>query len=182
MRRGHLDPRIRSLIVIVKWFVWPNYIRKTCHHAQPTCKVATMAAIEKLPTRQRRITRPLRPSSNSGSTISPSPILSSLSSENPKGVKSITRKVIKRLEGLGHLETMDTDFSVPEEDEFDSRCEEHEVEKVFTASSGMGQMDGNGVGKTNASKTDFEIPRKMLHSSIGTFFRFFLCNMLKLGA
>ena len=39
-----------------------------------------------------------------------------LSAENSKGVKSITRKVIKRLEGLGHLEMVDMDMSLPEED------------------------------------------------------------------
>ena len=36
--------------------------------------------------------------------------------ENSKGIKSITRKVIMRLEALGHLETVDMDMSLSEED------------------------------------------------------------------
>jgi diacylglycerol kinase (CTP) len=40
-----------------------------------------------------------------------------LSAENSKGVKNITRKVIKRLEGLGHLEMVEMNMSVPEEDD-----------------------------------------------------------------
>jgi diacylglycerol kinase (CTP) len=43
---------------------------------------------------------------------------------------------------------------------------------VKRASSDKHQMNGNGIahlGKAKVSKTDFEIPRKLLHSSIGTF-------------
>jgi len=130
-----------------------------------------------VPSRQHRTTRPPRSPSNSRSSVSkrsPSPIISSLSSENPKGVKNITRKVIKRLEGLGHLEMIEADFSVPE---LDHRCQVHELETVVSAnvvkpSSDKHQMNGNGithVGKAKVSKTDFEIPRKLLHSSIGRF-------------
>jgi hypothetical protein len=81
---------------------------------------------------------------------------------------------------------VDTDFSVPEEDELDPRCEEHQVRKVVSAiglnavkraSSDKHQMNGNGVvhvGKAKDSKIDFEIPRKLLHSSIGAFAPFSL--------
>jgi diacylglycerol kinase (CTP) len=138
----------------------------------------TAMATAENPSRPRR--------SPSKTKRSPSPIvISSLSSENPKGVKNITRKVIKRLEGLGHLEMVDTDFSLPEEDELDPRFEEHQVKTVLSTpgldavkrASPKHRTNGNGaahVGKTNGPKTDFEIPRKLLHSSIGKptpFFR-----------
>jgi len=57
-----------------------------------------------------------------------------LSAENPKGVKNTTRKVIKRPEGLGHLEVVDMDMSLPEEDEqLDEDGEDREVDKVLYA-------------------------------------------------
>jgi len=70
---------------------------------------------------------------------------------------------------------IEADFSVPEEDELDHRCQVHKVVSanvVKRASSDKHQMNGNGIahlGKTKSLKTDFEIPRKLLHSSIGTF-------------
>lgn len=77
---------------------------------------------------------------------------------------------------------IEAEFSVPEEDELDPQSE-HELQKVVSAagrktvrhkraSSDKHQMNGNGVihvGKAKDSKIDFEIPRKLLHSSIGTF-------------
>jgi hypothetical protein len=78
---------------------------------------------------------------------------------------------------------IDADFAVPEEDEL----EEHKLEEVVStagrkvskykrASSDKHQMNGNGVihGKAKDSKTDFEIPRKLLHSSIGTVLPLYL--------
>jgi hypothetical protein len=112
----------------------------------------------------RQLSRPV-------SKRSPSPIISS---ENPKGVKNITRKVIKRLEGLGHLEMVDADFSVPEEDELDSPCKDDDVfsttglEAVKRPSSDKHHTNGSAIAHTAVSRIDFEIPRKLLHSSIGT--------------
>ncbi|KAF9036363.1 hypothetical protein BJ165DRAFT_1409115 [Panaeolus papilionaceus] len=150
----------------------------------------------------RRSSRPARSPSLTRSTTStrsskrsPSPIISfhsaPLSAENPKGVKNITRKVIKRLEGLGHLESVDMDHSLPEEDEsFEaSNGEEAEVEKALYAmakdaietakrqngghqhsstSSSSSLTNGKGP-KPPKQKVDYEIPRKLLHSSIGFF-------------
>ncbi|KAF9522334.1 hypothetical protein CPB83DRAFT_116592 [Crepidotus variabilis] len=138
--------------------------------------------------RPRRSSTPRSPPPQTTSKRSPSPIISSLSAENPKGVKNITRKVIKRLEGLGHLEMLvDSDFVLPEEEEVGGDNEEKEVEKVLYAigqeslrsnksgnkhkSNGHatnGHANGNSqVDKLKKAKTDFEIPRKVLHSSIG---------------
>lgn len=130
--------------------------------------------------RQRRSSTPRSPPPQGvASKRSPSPIISSLSSENPKGVKNITRKVIKKLEGLGHLE-----MALPEEDEVEGDHEEKEVEKVLYAigqeslkankasANGHhtnGPINGTGfIAKLKKANTDFEIPRKLLHSSIGT--------------
>ena|SRR6266545_954922 len=141
-------------------------------------------------TRKRRPSRPPRSPSitrSTGSKRSPSPIISALSAENPKGVKNITRKVIKRLEGLGHLDMVDSDLSLPEEDEFDGRNDEKEVEQVLyvvgqqvkrTPPKKTYSVNGHGVHhgpKAKKSKTDFEIPRKLLHSSIGKIAPF-LCR------
>ncbi|KAF8869341.1 hypothetical protein CPB84DRAFT_1818714 [Gymnopilus junonius] len=132
------------------------------------------------------------PASSISSKRSPSPIISfqptPLSAESPKGVKNITRKVIKRLEGLGHLEMVDMTLSVPEEEESAPEGEEIEVEKALYAlgkealrnrnaqaskqppEATNGQP--NGVAHPSAlkkSKSDLEIPRKVLHGSIGFF-------------
>lgn len=117
---------------------------------------------------------------------SPSPIIAfqptPLSAEHPKGVHNITRKVIKRLEGLGHLEMIEIDSPLPEEDESSSGQDEQvELEKMLyalgreavesTEASGIGANgSANGHAKvTKKAKTDLEIPRKVLHSSIGMF-------------
>ena len=129
-----------------------------------------------------------RSSTNSVSKRSLSPIITfhpaPLSSENTKGVKNITRKVIKRLEGLGHLEMVDLDLEEDEEPEEWGRKvaveggEESEVEKVLYAlgrealksSQSKETRIGNGTTKPKSpkqKKTDLEIPRKVFHSSIG---------------
>lgn len=129
-----------------------------------------MAAVDNLQHRTSRLPRSPSHPRSAVSKRSPSPIIS-LSSENPKGVKNITRKVIKRLEGLGHLEMIDTDSSFPEEDEMDLRTENiMAFEPVKQASPDKQHINGNGavhVDKAKHSKTEFEIPRKLLHSSIG---------------
>ncbi|PPR01794.1 hypothetical protein CVT24_001690 [Panaeolus cyanescens] len=154
------------------------------------------------PSSIRRSSRPARSPSLTRSTTStrsskrsPSPIISfhpaPLSAENPKGVKNITRKVIRRLEGLGHLESVDMDLSVPEEDEsYEARNgEEAEVERALYAmakdaintakrqngghhhspSSSSSALTNGKEPKAAKQKVDYEIPRKLLHSSIGFF-------------
>ncbi|KAF8800119.1 hypothetical protein BYT27DRAFT_7056244, partial [Phlegmacium glaucopus] len=120
-----------------------------------------------------------------------SPIISfhpaPLSAENTKGVKNITRKVIKRLEGLGHLETVDIDLAVSEDEEEPEKwsskvaveVEEREVEKVLYAlgreavkrDQSNTTRVGNGITQKKATKlkANLEIPRKILHGSIGFF-------------
>lgn len=142
--------------------------------------------------RSRRTRSPSlsRSSTNGSGKRSLSPVISfhpaPLSSDNTKGVKNITRKVIKRLEGLGHLEMVDLNMTVSEEDEEPEDWrksgaveggEESEVEKVLYAlgreavksSQSKETRIGNGTieHKSPKSKPDLEIPRKVLHSSIG---------------
>ena len=140
------------------------------------------------PTRSPSLSR----SSTTNSKRSLSPVITfhpaPLSSDNTKGVKNITRKVIKRLEGLGHLEMVDLNLTVSEEDEEPEKWsrngvvegggEESEVEKVLYAlgreavksSQSKETRIANGTTAHKSpkkSKPDLEIPRKMLHSSIG---------------
>ncbi|KAF5384377.1 hypothetical protein D9615_003139 [Tricholomella constricta] len=106
-------------------------------------------------------------------TFSPTPL-----SADAKGVKNITRKVIKTLEGLGHLDDMD------EQDcESDEKCDLSEVEATLNGAALHSQpssqslrqrQNGSAVASPTPSgielkKIDWEIPRKLLHSSIGFF-------------
>ena len=130
-----------------------------------------------------------RSSTNSNSQRSHSPVITfhpaPLSPDNTKGVKNITRKVIKRLEGLGHLEMVDFDFAVSEEDEEPEEWgrngaveggEDSEVEVLYAlgrqavkSSQPKETRIGNGTTEHKFSKLkpDLEIPRKLLHASIG---------------
>lgn len=110
-----------------------------------------------------------------------------LSAENTKGVKNITRKVIKRLEGLGHLEMVYLDLGVSEEEESPEEWsksgmvegrdpEEREVEKVLyplgkeaVKSAQMRIENGMTDKKLKKLRPNLEIPRKVLHASIGMF-------------
>jgi diacylglycerol kinase (CTP) len=116
---------------------------------------------------------------------SPSPIISfhpaPLLTENTKGVKNITRKVIKRLEGLGHLDMVNDLDACDEEEEPEvwpsngvaMDVEEREVEKVLYALGRESVLKeirtGNGIAEKHSPKPkpNLEIPRKVLHSSIG---------------
>ncbi|KAH9474900.1 CTP-dependent diacylglycerol kinase 1 [Psilocybe cubensis] len=127
------------------------------------------------------------PTSPTATKRSPSPVINfntPLSTENPTGVKSITRKVIRRLEGLGHLEMVGMDVPVTEEEEETlTPSEEQEIETVLYAigketvkkaealgETQNGHSNGNGhIKKEKKEKPDLEIPRKVLHSSIGFF-------------
>ncbi|KIK07558.1 hypothetical protein K443DRAFT_673152 [Laccaria amethystina LaAM-08-1] len=146
------------------------------------------------PRRRRRRSRAARSpsltrSTTSSSKRSPSPIVSfSPSGENAKGVKNITRKVIKTLEGLGHLDVVD--MVTYEEGDEEERRHDRGVEKIekrdlrsagakpetnghshshltTVNGNGNGAVDGGSVDKTK--KLDLEIPRKALHASIGFF-------------
>ena len=126
---------------------------------------------------------------------SPSPIISfhpaPLSTENTKGVKNITRKVIKRLEGLGHLDMVNDLDACDEEEEPGAwlsngvvkdamDVEEREVEKVLYALGRESVLKetrtGNGITEKHSPKPkpNLEIPRKVLHSSIGLIASFIL--------
>lgn len=151
---------------------------------------------QRKPRHRSRPTRSLslsRSSTNSSSQHSSSPVITfhpaSLSPDNTKGVKNITRKVIKRLEGLGHLEMVDLDSTVSEEDEEPEEWdrnravdggEDSEVEEVLLyalereavkspQSKEIRIENGTTEHKPPKSKPDLEIPRKVLHASIGPF-------------
>ncbi|KAJ7834949.1 hypothetical protein B0H13DRAFT_2426294 [Mycena leptocephala] len=103
----------------------------------------------------------------STSSQSPPPVPRRRSSASPSpaaGVKGVTRKVIRTLEGLGHA-VVETDT--------DDDPEESEVAEALRADRRHGKqratMDGapNGVVGEAKKKIDWEIPRKVFHSSIG---------------
>ncbi|KAJ7678365.1 hypothetical protein B0H17DRAFT_1206820 [Mycena rosella] len=78
------------------------------------------------------------------------------------GVKHITRKVIRTLEGLGHLDPPSEQGEGEEGDE-----EEYEVARTLS-------LERKGKGKQRElkeskekKKIDWEVPRKVFHSSIG---------------
>ncbi|KAJ7641808.1 hypothetical protein FB45DRAFT_785946 [Roridomyces roridus] len=101
----------------------------------------------------------------------------SVSPSRDAGVKGITRKVIRTLEGLGHLdspqETLESDPLADPADDADDESETH-----MTMNMLMNEEDNDtdrkvATGKQRAppveakKKIDWEIPRKVLHSSIG---------------
>jgi diacylglycerol kinase (CTP) len=136
--------------------------------------------------------RPTRSSSattnNSDSQRSLSPVITfhptPLSDNTTKGVKNITRKVIKRLEGLGHLEMVD--LTVSEEDEEPEEWsgnraveggDDSEAEVLYALGKEAvksSRSKETRIGTTEhipspKPKPDLEIPRKLLHASIGPF-------------
>lgn len=120
-------------------------------------------------------------------------------SSDTKGVKNITRKVISTLEGLGHLEMVEQEGEYEEEEvervlnalvgegvvggRRDRKGNGHYVNGNSKGDGyGPGIADKNEVkekdtdiavrlpdGGVARKKVDWEIPRKVLHSSIGTF-------------
>ncbi|KAJ6530263.1 hypothetical protein B0H19DRAFT_1273920 [Mycena capillaripes] len=82
------------------------------------------------------------------SSASPSPAV---------GVKGVTRKVIRTLEGLGHAMEADAD---------DEAEDETEVAAALKADRRQGKQRAL-EGAAEVKKIDWEIPRKVLHSSIG---------------
>ena len=139
------------------------------------------------PRHRSRLTRSPSLSRSTGKR-SPSPIISfhpaPLSPDNTKGVKNITRKVIKRLEELGHLEMVNMDLVVSEDEEEPKErksngaveaaedVEERVVKKVGRQAVKGAHSKETRVGtqqKSTKLKSNLEIPRKLLHSSIGLF-------------
>ena len=128
-------------------------------------------AVAASPSRRRR-----RSSSSASATKrSPSPrILLSRAPDSKGGVQNITRKVIRKLEELGgHMEIVEVN---------ESSEEETVVENALTRGATPElQANGNGVAANGAAngdaakekakealkKIDWEIPRKLFHSSIG---------------
>ncbi|KAJ6545844.1 hypothetical protein DFH09DRAFT_927596, partial [Mycena vulgaris] len=107
------------------------------------------------------------PASISSQSPPPAPVPRRRASASPArdaGVKGITRKVIRTLEGLGHLDpALEAEADAEEDDD------EHEVARALAA-----HADARRVGKLRAlgpgaekKKIDWEIPRKVFHSSIG---------------
>jgi diacylglycerol kinase (CTP) len=144
---------------------------------QPQQGTATAQSHDSSPVASPR-RRPTRSPSLSSSSITFTP--ATLSVENGKGVQDITRKVIRQLEGLGHLEVqdMDTTPSTPygesEDGESVASASGHSTRRssVSGAHSNGHATDGhtNGHAKAQAvEEVDYEIPRKLLHSSIGGF-------------
>lgn len=111
------------------------------------------------------------------SQSSPSPIIAFAASPLPteaKGVKDITQQVIKSLEGLGHIDFVGVPGRMVGIDEQSEAVLEDATSLRRTESEIMKQPHGNGHVKTPngaaaQKKIDWEIPRKLLHSSIGFF-------------
>ncbi|KAJ7060546.1 hypothetical protein C8F01DRAFT_1143067 [Mycena amicta] len=82
------------------------------------------------------------------------PRRASVSPLRDAGVKGITRKVIRHLEGLGHLVEGDID-------------EEMEDESEVAAALREDRRLGKQPAPPQPKKIDWEIPRKVFHSSIG---------------
>ena len=145
------------------------------------------------PTRSPSLSRRSSATNNSNSQRSISPVITfhptPLSPDNTKGVKNITRKVIKRLEELGHLEMVD--LAVSEEDEEPEEWsrnaaveggEDSEAEVLYAL--GKEAVKSSKLKETRVTKgttdhipspkpkPDLEIPRKLLHASIGPFCSF----------
>ncbi|TFK31657.1 hypothetical protein BDQ12DRAFT_577072, partial [Crucibulum laeve] len=115
---------------------------------------------------------------------SPSPIISFAVEGTQVQVQNITRKVIRRLEGMGgHLERemgeVEEELEVGDEEESvdGSTVDEGSVRGLNGKVNGLnGHAHTNGNGKSlskretspgHVQKVDWEIPRKLLHSSIG---------------
>ncbi|KAJ6454252.1 hypothetical protein C8R47DRAFT_997342, partial [Mycena vitilis] len=81
---------------------------------------------------------------------------SSASPSPAAGVKGVTRKVIRTLEGLGHAMEADAD----------DEAEDEEVAAALKADRRAGKQRALEDG-VEAKKIDWEIPRKVFHSSIG---------------
>ncbi|KAG2007483.1 hypothetical protein CC2G_015177 [Coprinopsis cinerea AmutBmut pab1-1] len=118
----------------------------------------------------------VRPSSKR----SPSPIVKFTSTPLPvdsaKGVQDITRKVLRQLEGLGHLEVveMETPHELSEDEQplhngNGVHVQPNGAVNPKPSTNGHTHSNGNGALKPVEKPVDYEIPRKLLHGSIGFF-------------
>ncbi|KAF9488536.1 hypothetical protein BDN71DRAFT_1535052 [Pleurotus eryngii] len=136
-----------------------------------------------------RDTQPASPTTSidrRGTTRSPSPKVAFLSANFPahstspgqaKVVQNITRQVIRRLSSLQHVEVLE----MPNENEHDDDEPLSGRDTPSTASppregspgiaeeytNGMDHQTNGRIVQAPAKKIDWEIPRKVLHSSIG---------------
>jgi len=110
-------------------------------------------------------------------TFTPTPLLS-----DTKGVKNITRTVIRTLEGLGHLDSAnmeerhrakpdETNNPTQLEQVFNNNAHQRNLHAHDTANGTVLIPDDRSRTRANETprKIDFEIPRKLLHSSIGRY-------------
>lgn len=120
--------------------------------------------------RRRRALSTATTGSISTSKRSPSP---RILSPDATGVQNITRKVIRKLEGLGHLDSTDM---FEQESETDDILEEtplpangsaKPVSQPLHDSQPSPRTNGAASPSTQPVKIDWEIPRKVFHSSIG---------------
>ncbi|KAL1743635.1 hypothetical protein HDZ31DRAFT_83261 [Schizophyllum fasciatum] len=118
------------------------------------------------PAPQRRRRRST--SSSRSSKRSPSPrILLSGAPDSKGGVQHITRTVIRKLEELGgHMDIVEVNESSEEE-----TVVEHALTRGATPEAQADGVSGavEEKAKAAAKKIDWEIPRKVFHSSIGFF-------------
>ena len=114
---------------------------------------------------------------------SPSPIVSFTASSFPndaKGVKNITQHVIRSLEGLGHFDFEGRMVGIDEQVEPTLVDGYNAVQQIRPNTPKRRQRNGhaktasgtvqNGAARSAVAqrqKIDWEIPRKLLHSSIG---------------
>ncbi|KAJ7279359.1 hypothetical protein C8J57DRAFT_1464796 [Mycena rebaudengoi] len=129
--------------------------RATACPAPQTAAAATAPTTATTP----KSTKTRRPSPKRRASASPA--------RDVAGVKNITRKVIRTLEGLGHQQLLE------DEDE------EGEVERAVVQGDNRNISTAMDKGKAGAvedpiRKVDWEIPRKVFHSSIGFITRFTL--------
>ncbi|KAI4520234.1 hypothetical protein K525DRAFT_225725, partial [Schizophyllum commune Loenen D] len=132
-------------------------------------------AVAASPPRRRR-----RSSSSASATKrSPSPrILLSGAPDSKGGVQNITRKVIRKLEELGgHMEIVEVNESSEEETVVENALTRGATPELQANGNGNG-VAAHGVANGDAAKEkakealkkiDWEIPRKLFHSSIGFF-------------
>src|ERR1700760_1508365 len=140
------------------------------HHSESQKSIPYLT---KLPALSRKVTSPL-------SNRSPSPRITFTPSALPseKGVQDITRKVIRTLEGLVHLDVVDMrqEEAVGRDEQVEVNTSVslngHAVHSEIVAYSehkwpAADQHFTNGSIPLMPRTIDWEIPRKVLHSSIG---------------
>jgi diacylglycerol kinase (CTP) len=98
-------------------------------------------------------------------------------SPEPTGVQNITRKVIKKLEGFGHMDVLEVDENDNDSNDSNEEKDREETEEMGEVAQSLlnGRLKSPSPSKAvqpskdakEKKKIDWEIPRKVLHSSIG---------------